>query len=455
MAGFMVAGPNEALIRSGGGAQPRVVVGGRVFVLPIFHDAQYLSLEVMTLTVATNNVYTAEGVAVSVDGVAQVKVARSEEAIRTAAQQFLGKGDIEIAAVALQTMEGHQRAILGTMTVEAIYRDRDAFAHAVRDVASPDMANMGLEIVSFTIRDIHDPHGYLDALGIARTSEVKRDATIGEAEAGRDAEIRTAYAERDAGIRSAEADRDRQAARYQADTAIAESQRDFEVQKAAYDQQVNARRAEAELAYQLQEAKTQQDIRTEEVEVEVVERRKQTEVQVEEIQRRERELDATVRRPTDAERFRVETIASAERARLIAEAEGEAEAIRLKGEAQALAVRAVGEAEADAMRAKAESWKQYGQAAIVEQLLDALPDVASAVSEPLAKTDKIVMIGGSNGSVGASRVTNEVTNIVAQLPEVVKALTGIDILATIQNLPGVVTEDEADGAEPEGDDSPA
>ena len=450
MAGFMVAGPNEVLIRSGGGAQPKVVVGGRVFVLPVFHDAQYLSLEVMTLTVVTNNVYTAEGVAVSVDGVAQVKVARSEEAIRTAAQQFLGKGDHEIAQVALQTLEGHQRAILGTMTVEAIYRDRDAFAMAVREVASPDMANMGLEIVSFTIRDIQDDHGYLDALGIARTSEVKRDATIGQAEANRDAEIRTAFADRDAGIRSAEADRDRQAARYAADTAIAESQRDFEVQKAAYDQQVNARRAEAELAYQLQEAKTQQDIRTEEVEVEVVERRKQTQVQVEEIQRKERELDATVRRPTEAERFRVETIASAERARLIAVAEGEAEAIRLRGEAEAAAVRAVGKAEADAMLAKAESWKQYGQAAIVEQLLGALPDVASAVSAPLAQTDKIVMIGGGDGSVGASRITSEVTNIVAQLPAVVEALSGIDILATIKNLPGVVLSDDGD-AESDGD----
>lgn len=451
MAGFMIAGPNEALIRSGGGAQPRVVVGGRIFVIPIFQEAQYLSLEVMTLTVATDNVYTAEGVSVSVDGVAQVKVARSEEAIRTAAQQFLGKGSNEIAQVALQTLEGHQRAILGTMTVEVIYRDRDAFAKAVRDVASPDMANMGLEIVSFTIRDIQDEHGYLLALGIARTSEVKRDATIGQAEATRDSDIRTAFADRDAGIRSAEADRDKQAARYQADTAIAESQRDFEVQKAAYDREVNARRAEAELAYQLQEAKTQQDIRTEEVEVEVVERRKQTEVQTEEIQRRQRELDATVKQPADAEKFRVETIANAERARLIAEAEGEAESIRLRGEAQADAVRAIGKAEAEAMLVKAESWKQYGQAAILEQLFEALPEVASAVSAPLAKTDKIVMIGGSDGSVGPSRITGEVTKIVAQLPEIVEALSGIDILATIRNLSGVVSRDDIDGDSDDAD----
>jgi len=181
------------------------------------------------------------------------------------------------------------------------------------------------------------------------------------------------------------------------------------------------------------------------VEVEVVERRKQTEVQTEEIQRRQRELDATVKQPADAERFRVETIASAERARLIAEAEGEAESIRLRGEAEADAIRAIGRAEAEAMLVKADSWKEYGQAAILEQLFEVLPEVASAVSAPLAKTEKIVMIGGSDGSVGPSRITKEVTNVVAQIPEIVEALSGIDILGTIRNLRGVVSQDDIDG----------
>ena len=246
MAGFHTAGPNEALIVSGGGQQPTIKVGGRKFVLPIVQKAQYLSLEVMTLTVNTPKVYTSEGVAVSVDGVAQVKVGRSEEAIRTAAQQFLGKSPHEVADIALQTLEGQQRAILGTMSVEEIYQDRVAFAERVREVAAADMTNMGLEIVSFAIRDIQDEQGYLEALGVRRTEEVKRDAAIGEAEA-----------QRDAGIKEAQAEQQRQAARFTADTSIAQSQRDFESQKAAYDQQVNARRAEAELAYSLQEAKDQ------------------------------------------------------------------------------------------------------------------------------------------------------------------------------------------------------
>ncbi len=464
MAGFHKAGPNEALIVSGGGKQPALKVGGRKFVLPIVQKAQYLSLEVMTLTVSTPKVYTSQGVAVTVDGVAQVKVGRSEEAIRTAAQQFLDKLPTEIADIALQTLEGQQRAILGTMTVEEIYQDRVAFAERVREVAAADMTNMGLEIVSFVVRDIQDEQGYLEALGVRRTEEVKRDATIGQAEANRDASIGQAEANRDAGIREADADQKRQAARFEADTNIAQSQRDFESQKAEYDQQVNARKAEAELAYSLQEAKTRQKIREEELQIEVVERQKQIQVQEQEVTRRERELDATVRRPAEAERdrletvaegnrrqtrveaeaerYRLETVAEGEKARVLAEAEADAEATRLRGQAEADAIKARGLAEAEAMNRKADAWKEYGQAAMIQQLFESLPAVASAVAEPLSKTDRITVIstGGSDSEgAGANKVTRDVTNIIAQLPALVESLTGVDLLGTLKNLPGVVT----------------
>ena len=465
-----VAGPNEALIRSGGGREPKVTVGGRIIVLPIFFKAQNLSLEVMTLAVETAKVYTKEGVAITVDGVAQVKVARAEEAIRTAAQQFIGKPQREIAQVALQTLEGAQRAILGTMTVEDIYQDRESFAQSVGEVAGPHMANMGLEIVSFTIRDIRDDQGYLDALGRKRTAEVTRDAEIGEAEATRDAAIRRAEAERDASIVAAQANRDQEAARYEAETSIASSERDFRVQKARYEQETNARRAEAELAYSLQEARTRQDIREQELQIEVVERTKQIEVEQQEIERRQRELEAGVKRPAEAERYRLETIAAGEKMRAVAEAEaeaetltlrggGEADAIRARGEAEAGAIRARGLAEADAMRTKAEAWKQYGQAAVIDSLLTSLPDVAAAISQPLAQTDRIVMISGEGGSTGASKLTGDVTKVVSQLPDLVESLTGIDILATLKNLPRVVsTSNGADGtatAEPAAGDGGA
>ena len=478
MAGFHTVGPNHALIVSGGSVQPKLKVGGRMFVLPILQKAQIISLEVMTLQVNTARVYTKEGVSVSVDGVAQVKVGRSEEAIRTAAEQFLGKTATQIAEVALQTLEGQQRAILGTMTVEDIYRDRVAFAEQVRDVAATDMTNMGLEIVSFSIRDIQDEQGYLEALGVRRTAEVKRDAAIGEAQA-----------ERDAGIKEASADQQRQAARFEADTAIAESERDFQTQKAAYDQQVNARTAEAELAYALQEAKTRQQIRGEELQIEVVERQKQIEVQQQEIIRRERELDATIRRPaeaerdqleliaegnrrrirveSEAERYKLETVAEGERSRIIAEAQAGAESIRLRGQADADAIRARGEAEADAIRAqglaeaqamnkKADAWKEYGQAAMIQQLFDSLPDVAGAVAEPLAKTDSIVVIsngGDSNSGAGASKVTQDVSSTIAQLPALVQSLTGVDLISSLKNLPGIVSDESAQNGAVEQDET--
>ena len=463
-----VAGPNEALIRSGGGSIPKVTVGGRIIVIPIFFKAQSISLEVMTLPVETAKVYTKEGVAVTVDGVAQVKVARAEEAIRTAAQQFIGKRESEIAQVALQTLEGAQRAILGTMTVEDIYQDRESFAESVAEVAGPHMANMGLEIVSFTIRDIRDEQGYLDALGRKRTAEVTRDAEIGEAEAARDAAIRRAEAQRDATIVQAQANRDQEQARFEADTLIAEAERDFAVQKAIYEQETNARRAEAELAYALQEAVTQQEIREQELQVEVIERTKQIEIEQQEIARRERELEAGVKRPAEAERYRLETVATGEKAKVVAEAEasaesltlrgnGEADAIRARGEAEADAIRARGFAEAAAMQTKAEAWKQYGQAAMIDTLLESLPEVAAAVAQPLAQTDRIVMISG-DGSIGASKLTADVTQVVSQLPDLIESLTGIDILGTLRDLPRIATTDAApasNGAPPEATEEDA
>ena len=432
-------GPNEALIISGGAAKPRVVVGSSTWISPFYQRADALSLEIMTLTVRTPAVYTQEGVALSVDGVAQVKVARDEEAIRTAAQQFLGKKPQEIAQIALQTLEGHQRAMMAQMTVEQIYKDRDTFAKQVREVATVDMARMGMEIVSFTISTISDEKGYLDALGVKRTSQVKRDAAIGEAEASKESSVREADARRES-----------EAARLRSEQAVAESQRDFELAQAGYEKEINTAKAASELAYKLEEARLQQKIREEELTVNVIERHKQIEIQEQEIERREKELDATVRKPAEAERYRLETEAAGRRAQIIAEAEAEAQArklkgeadaaaqanaLRLKGQAEADAILAKGQAEAEAMRLKAESWKQYGQAALAERVLDALPELARAVAEPLAKTDKITVISnGASGGTGAASLTQDVTGVVAQLPAVVESLTGIDLIGALKDL---------------------
>jgi flotillin len=447
---YRKVGPNQVMVISGrkhriklpdGSMETtgyRIRKGGGAFVFPLLERVDVLSLEVMTLDITTPEVYTKPGVPIVVDGVAQVKIRGDEASIRTAGEQFLGKTVEEIKQVALQTVEGHLRAIIGTLSVEEIYRNRDQFAGSVQEVAVSDMANMGLQIVSFTLKDIRDSHGYLDALGKPRTAEVKRDAAIAQAEADRDAAIKSAQA-RQAG----------EIAKLAADTLIAEANRDFQSRKAEYDAVVNLKRAEADLSYDIQKAKTSQALKKEEVQIAVVEKEQQITVQEREIQRREKELEATVKRQADAERYRVETEAAATRARAEQVAKGEAEARRQKGLAEADVIKATGvseadiialkgAAEADAMRKKADSFKEYNQAAVLQILLAALPEIAKAVAEPLSKTDRITLVstGGSDG-IGASKLTGDIAKIMAELPAVVESLSGVDIRRLIEQIPAL------------------
>lgn len=452
-------GPNEVLVISGRGegrrdmgeieSKFRIVSGGRSFIWPVLERVDHLSLEIMTIDITTPDVPTSQGVPVTVDGVAQVKIGSDENSIRTAAIQFLSKSQDEIQHVAHETLAGHLRAILGTLTVEQLYRDREAFAQKVQEVSGDDMASMGLEIVSFVIKDISDTEGYLEALGRPRIAQVKRDAAIGEAEAARDATIESAKARQQG-----------ESAKFDAETRIAESRKNFEVQQAEYAAETNRKRAQAELAYSLQQNIENQRIKEEEVQIEVVGKRKQIEVQEQETQRRERELDATVRKPAEAEQFRVQTISQARQFQLQTEAAGEAEAIRKRGEGEAAAVEARGRAEAEVLRQKglaqaevlrqqglaeaeatqkkAEAWREYTQAAIIQQILDKLPELASAMAQPLAQTERIVMINtGGDGQGGASKITGDVANMMAQVPATIEALTGIDLFQSLRNLPGL------------------
>lgn len=409
-------GPNEVLVISGrrrrnpvtGEIEPyRIVKGGRAFIWPILERVDVLSLEIMTIEVITDDVYTKQGVPVTLEGVAQIKVASDDVSIRTAAERFLSKSTAEIRNVAHETLAGHLRAIIGTLTVEEIYRERDKFAQSVQDVSASDLANMGLGIDSFVIKDVRDKEGYLEALGRPRIAEVKRDAAIAE---------------------------------NLAHTREAEARRDYELQQAAYDAEVNRRRAEADLAGTLQANITNQAVRAEEIQIQVVERQKQIEVQQQEALRRERELEATVRRPAEAEQYRIRTIAEAERFSIEAHAAGEAEAIRIRGEAEADAIRAKGLAEADAMQQKASAWQNYNQAALIQQLIEALPSVAEAVASPLAQTDRIVVISNGDGAgAGASKISGDIASIIAQVPATVEALTGLNLSDAIGQLPGIMS----------------
>merc|ERR1719251_606902 len=373
----------------------------------------------MTLNPVCENVETAQGVPLTVTGVAQVKIMKNPDLLQTASEQFLGKKEHEIKSTVLQTLEGHLRAILGTLTVEEVYKDRDQFASLVREVAAPDVGRMGIEVLSFTIKDVYDNVTYLQSLGKAQTAAVKRDAEIGVAQANRDA-----------GIREAECEKAAMDIKYSTDTKIEDNSRAFKLQKANFDREVNSAKAEAQLAYELQAAKIQQKIRNEEIQIQVVERRKQIEIEEQEIRRKEKELTATVKLPSEAEAYKVQTVAEGNRTRVVESAKADGEKIKLIGGAEARAVEAVGRAEAESMRLKASAYKQYGDAAVMSLVLEALPSIAAEVAAPLAKTDEIVLIGGGNNT------TNEINKLVGTLPPAVQALTGVDISGAIGKIPG-------------------
>uniref|UniRef100_A0A1I8FK26 PHB domain-containing protein n=1 Tax=Macrostomum lignano TaxID=282301 RepID=A0A1I8FK26_9PLAT len=395
MGNIHTVGPNEALVISGGccGDQSvRTVIGGLGLGLVVGHrssNADAGSDDADSSVRECGNIRGRAG-----HGVAQIKVMTDSELLQTACQQFLGKSRREIENSILQTMEGHLRAILGTLSVESIYKDRDRFADLVREMAAPDVGRMGIEILSFTIKDVYDKVEYLNSLGRTQVANVKRDADIG-----------VAQAERDAGIKEAESERARL--------------------------DVNKAKAESELAYSLQGAKERQKIRAEEIEIEVREKRKLIEIEEKEIVRNEKELDGSIRRPAEAEAFKVQTVAEGERFRRVKVAQAEAEAIRARG-AEAASIGAVGRAQAEEMRLKAAAYRAYGDAAILEMSLEALPRVAAEVAAPLSKIDEIVVLGDD-------RTTSEVSRLLSNLPPAVQALTGVDLSGAVGKLAALQT----------------
>ncbi|KAI4489703.1 hypothetical protein M0804_003885 [Polistes exclamans] len=384
----------------------RTIVGGYVFTWWFVTDVQRLSLEVMTLNPVCENVETAQGVPLTVTGVAQCKIMKADELLHTASEQFLGKSVHEIKSTILSTLEGHLRAILGTLSVEEVYKDRDQFAALVREVAAPDVGRMGIEILSFTIKDVYDDVQYLASLGKAQTAAVKRDAD------------------------EAECEKAAMDIKYNTDTKIEDNARLFQLQKANFDQEVNTAKAEAQLAYELQAAKIRQRIRNEEIQIEIVERRKQIEVEEQEVRRKEHELQSTVRLPAEAEHYKIGRVAEGKRTQTVSAAKAEAERIRLIGEAEAQALEAVGISEAERMRMKAAIYKKYGEAAILNIALNALPKIAAEVAAPLARTEEIVLLGGNDATSG------EIARLVGQVPPAVQALTGVDLSKVLGKVPG-------------------
>ncbi|TCS96739.1 flotillin family protein [Hazenella coriacea] len=428
------------------GKRIKIIRGGGTFIVPIFQRAEKLSLLSHKLTVTTPEVYTEQGVPIIVDGVAIIKIGSSLEEIGTAAEQFMGKSNEVLNDEAREVLEGHLRAILGTLTVEEVYKNRDKFAQAVQAVAAIDLKKMGLQIVSFTIKDVRDKNGYLEALGRPRIAVVRKDADIAEANAKRDTQIQTAKATEE-GTK----------ANLVAQTNIAEAEKDMQIRVADFKIEQDMRKAEADQSYQLQENRKRQEVVEEEMKIELVRKQKHIELEEKEIIRREKQYDAEVRKKADADRYAKEQSASALRFEQEARAQAEATTIKAKGFADAEAQKARGAAkaeveklegfaEADVIRAKglaeaeareklAEAFERYGQAAVLDLIARMLPELAKEIAQPLGNIDKITVVdaGGGEGD-GAARVSNYVTKLMAQAPEMVKQVSGVDLNEIIQGI---------------------
>src|ERR1700727_556578 len=403
---FRKAGPNEALIVYGFRG-PRVITGHGTVIFPMVESCRELSLELMSFDVAPQqDLYTNQGVAVSVEAVPQIKVRSDQPSILTAAEQFLTKAPPQREGLIRLVMEGHLRGIIGQLTVEQIVKEPEMVGERMRATCAEDMSKMGLEVISFTIKEVRAKNDYITNMGRPDIARIKRDADVAAAEAERDTAIRRAIALRESAVAKAAADQERVLAETHSLAKQAQAQRDLDIQKAQFTEQSRKQEAQADKAYEIQTNVMQQQVVAEQVKVQQIEKEAQVKVQEAEILRHEKELIATVLKQSEIERQRIENLASAEKSRLTIEAEGRASAIRAQGEAEAAVIFQKGEAEAKAMNVKAEAYQDWNQAAVVDRLISNMAEVVRAMAEPLGKVDKITIVStGGQGPVGAKKLT--------------------------------------------------
>jgi flotillin len=425
---YRKAGPHEALVVYGFRGT-RVVKGHGTVIFPMIENCRELSLELMSFDVAPQqDLYTKQGVAVTVEAVAQIKVKSDTESVLTASEQFLTKTDQEREGLIRLVMEGHLRGIIGQLTVEEIVKQPEMVSDRMRSTCADDMNKMGLEVISFTIKEVRDKNEYITNMGRPDVARIKRDADVAAAEADRDTAIKRALASRESAVAKAQADQERVLAETLSQAKQAEAQRDLEIKKAQYLELTKKQQAQADKAYDIQANIMQQQVTAESVKVMQVEKEQQVKVQEAEIARRQNELIATVLKQAEIERQRIETLALAEKQRLMVEAEGHASAIRAQGEAEAEIIFKKGEAEAKAMNVKAEAYQEYNQAAVIDKLITGLPEVVKALASPLANVDKITVVSTGNGDgAGLSKVTGDITKIAAQVPALFETLSGMNI----------------------------
>ena len=443
--GYVKAPPDTAYIISG--LRKKIIIGKSSIKIPFLERLDKLSLKLIPIDVKTEAaVPTADYINIQVDAAVNVKVSSEPEKLKQAAENFLNQNTQYIAQVAREVLEGNMREIVGRMRLEEMVSDRQKFADLVKENAEPDLAAMGLDVVSFNVQNFTDSNGVIDDLGIDNISQIKKKAAIAKAEA-----------EKEIAVAKAEADRQSNDARINSEREIAIKNNELDMQKAELQKNADTKRAEADAAYEIQKEEQRKTIEVTAANANIAKEERLVLLKQREAETMEKSLDAQVKKKAEAEKFerqqkaeaelferqkeaeakKFETEKAAEAQRAKAEAdlfskEQEAKGIRMVGEAEAEAIRAKGVAEAEAMEKKAEAYAKYNKAAVAEMMIKVLPDIAAKVAEPLGQIDKITIIGGSDGSNGVDQVAGNVPAVMTKLFETMKETVGIDLAEVVK-----------------------
>lgn len=427
--GYVKAPPDMAYIISGVKKKSKVVIGKASIRIPFFERLDKLNLRLIPIDVKTSNaVPTADYININVDATVNVKISNNPEKLRLAAENFLNKNTEYIAGVAREVLEGNVREIVGKMKLEEMVSDRQKFANLVKENAEPDLAAMGLDIISFNVQNFVDGNEVIENLGIDNIVKIKKAAAIARAES-----------ERDIKVAQASADKESNDAAVAAQTEIAKKQNELAIKKSELQMEADTKKAMADAAYDIQKEEQRKTIEVATANADIAKQEREIELKQKEVAVTEQSLEAEVKKKAEANKYAAQQQAEAQLYQRQAEAqkaeaeamryakEQEAAGIRAVGEAEASAIQAKGIAEAEAMEKKAEAYAKYNKAAVAEMMIKVLPDIAAKVAEPLGQIDKITIIGGGDGENGVGKVAGNVPVVMAKVFESMKEATGIDL----------------------------
>lgn len=438
--GYVKAKPDEAIIISGI-RKRKPLIGKAGVLIPFLERKDTLTLKLINIDVKTSSeVPTADFINISVDSTVNVKISTDPELLSVAAQHFLGKDPDEIGEIVGQVLEGNVREIVGKMSLEEMVTDRQKFSKLVMEDANPDMAAMGLEIISFNVQNFVDNNRVIENLGVDNIVKIQKSAAIARAES-----------EKEISVARARADKEANDARVAADEAIAEKNNELALRQSELKISADTKKAAADAAYQIQAEQQRKIVEVAKTEAEIAKQEKENELRTKEVDAQEQVLNAEIRKKADADKYAASQAADAEKYSRIAKAEAElaerkanadaekyevektaeakerdAEAIRKQGEAEAEAIKAKGLAEAETIMKKAEAMKEYGQAAMTEMVINVLPQIADAISKNVSSIDNLTIYDSGNGG-GVDSVGNYTPQLMKKTFDVVKNATGVDL----------------------------